>query len=126
MPDRWVLIRDPQALLSTAQDLAAQQIVAWFVQRWQVDVTFEEARASGRRDATPVGRSGDPADDTGVVGIVFAHNAVRASDAPRTGAAGAAGGMVSENGSDLFGYAGLCAAAALAGQYFLAVACEGR
>jgi len=42
---------DPQALLSTEQDLAAQQIVEWFVQRWQVEVTFEEARASGHRDA---------------------------------------------------------------------------
>ena len=51
VPIRWVLIRDPegkfapQALLSTDQDLAAQQIVAWFVQRWQLEVTFEEARA---------------------------------------------------------------------------------
>jgi hypothetical protein len=48
---RWVLIRDPQgtfapqALLSTDQELAAQQIVEWFVQRWQLEVTFEEARA---------------------------------------------------------------------------------
>jgi hypothetical protein len=51
VPLRWVLIRDPQgkfdpqALLSTDQELAAQQIVAWFVQRWQLEVTFEEARA---------------------------------------------------------------------------------
>ena len=50
VPIRWVLIRDPlgkfepQALLCT--DLAAtpQQIVAWFVLRWQVEVTFEESR----------------------------------------------------------------------------------
>jgi hypothetical protein len=48
---RWVLIRDPrgtfptQALLCT--DLAAdpQQILAWFVQRWQLEVTFHEVRA---------------------------------------------------------------------------------
>ena len=47
---RWVLIRDPlgqfdtQALLCTdcASDPAA--ILAWFVQRWQLEVTFEEAR----------------------------------------------------------------------------------
>src|SRR5215218_4980895 len=47
---RWVLIRDPlgqfdtQALLCTdcASDPAA--ILAWFVQRWQLAVTFEEAR----------------------------------------------------------------------------------
>jgi hypothetical protein len=48
---RWVLIRDgegkfaPQALLSTDLTLSAQQIVEWFVLRWQLEVTFEEARA---------------------------------------------------------------------------------
>lgn len=48
---RWVLIRDPlgefepQALLCTDQAAAAGQIVEWFVLRWQVEVTFEEARA---------------------------------------------------------------------------------
>lgn len=48
---RWVLIRDgegkfeSQALLSTNQELTAVQIVEWFVMRWQVEVTFEEARA---------------------------------------------------------------------------------
>jgi len=51
VPIRWVLIRDPlgkfdtQALLSTDQSTAATQIVEWFVLRWQVEVTFEEARA---------------------------------------------------------------------------------
>ena len=51
VPIRWVLIRDPlgefepQALLSTDQGAAAAQIVEWFVLRWQVEVTFEEARA---------------------------------------------------------------------------------
>ena len=48
---RWVLIRDPQgkyepvALLSTSLELDPVQIVNWFVQRWQVEVTFEEVRA---------------------------------------------------------------------------------
>jgi len=48
---RWVLIRDPQkrfkaqALLSTALDHTAEQIVTWFVRRWTMEVTFEEARA---------------------------------------------------------------------------------
>lgn len=50
VPIRWVLIRDPkercatQALLCT--DLAATpaQIVAWFVMRWQMEVTFAEVR----------------------------------------------------------------------------------
>src|SRR5262245_39171947 len=51
VPVRWVLIRDgqgkfePQALLCTALSLSPQQIVEWFVLRWQLEVTFEEARA---------------------------------------------------------------------------------
>jgi len=51
VPLRWVLIRDPQgkfspqALLSTDVIVSAQQIVEWFVLRWQLEVTFEEARA---------------------------------------------------------------------------------
>jgi len=50
VPIRWVLLRDPrqrfdpQALLCT--DLAQNpvQIVRWFVQRWQLEVTFREVR----------------------------------------------------------------------------------
>jgi hypothetical protein len=51
VPIRWVLIRDvqgkfdPQALLCTDLTISAQQIVEWFVMRWQLEVTFEEARA---------------------------------------------------------------------------------
>lgn len=51
VPIRWVLIRDrmgkfdPQALLCTDLELTAHQIVEWFVLRWQLEVTFEEARA---------------------------------------------------------------------------------
>jgi hypothetical protein len=48
---RWVLIRDPegkfdpQALLSTDTNHTPQQILSWFVRRWAMEVTFEEARA---------------------------------------------------------------------------------
>jgi hypothetical protein len=51
VPIRWVLIRDPQekfetqALLSTTLEAEPQQIMQWFVRRWQMEVTFEEARA---------------------------------------------------------------------------------
>lgn len=47
---RWVLIRDPkkkfqsQALLCTDLDISPEQIVTWFVRRWQVEVTFHEVR----------------------------------------------------------------------------------
>ena len=46
---RWMLIRDPQgafatqALLCTDCAVAPAQILAWFVSRWQLEVTFEEA-----------------------------------------------------------------------------------
>jgi hypothetical protein len=51
VPIRWVLVRDPkgefptQALLSTALDATPEQILGWFVRRWAMEVTFEEARA---------------------------------------------------------------------------------
>jgi hypothetical protein len=48
---RWVLIRDPrgefapQALVTTRLDHAPAQILEWFVRRWTMEVTLEEARA---------------------------------------------------------------------------------
>jgi hypothetical protein len=51
VPVRWVLLRDPLgeydplAVLSTTLSYSPTQIAEWFVQRWQVEVTFEEARA---------------------------------------------------------------------------------
>jgi hypothetical protein len=51
VPSRWVLIRDPlgkfttQALLCTDLTVSPAQIVEWFVLRWQLEVTFQEARA---------------------------------------------------------------------------------
>jgi hypothetical protein len=50
VPIRWVLVVDPQgqarteALFSTDVNLAAEMIVAWFILRWNVEVTFEESR----------------------------------------------------------------------------------
>jgi len=50
LPIRWVLIRDPkqifktQALLCTDLSVSAEQILQWFVRRWQVEVTFHEVR----------------------------------------------------------------------------------
>jgi hypothetical protein len=50
VPIRWVLVRDPQgqfetrALLCTDPQAAPGQILAWFVRRWQVEVTFQEVR----------------------------------------------------------------------------------
>jgi len=50
VPIRWVLLRDPQgrfdpqALLCTDLTRDPLQILTWFVQRWQVEVTFREVR----------------------------------------------------------------------------------
>jgi hypothetical protein len=50
VPVRWVLIRDPegglepQALLCTNLKADPQEILCWFVMRWQLEVTFQEVR----------------------------------------------------------------------------------
>jgi len=56
VPIRWLLVRDPlgeleaQAFLATDLNARPGDILAWFVSRWQVEVTFAEVRAhlSGR------------------------------------------------------------------------------
>ena len=50
VPIRWVLVRDPegekepQAFLCTDLDADPVDILGWFVRRWRVEATFEEAR----------------------------------------------------------------------------------
>ncbi len=50
LPIRWVLIRDPkgkfktQALLCTDLHIQPEQILKWFILRWQLEVTFQEVR----------------------------------------------------------------------------------
>jgi len=51
VPIRWVLLKDPNGelepagLLCTDLDLGLLQIIDFFIQRWTVEVTFQEARA---------------------------------------------------------------------------------
>lgn len=51
LPIRWVLLHDPRgtipptALFCTGQEASPVPLVAWFVARWNIEVTFEEARA---------------------------------------------------------------------------------
>jgi hypothetical protein len=51
LPIRWVLLRDPTgkrdpfALFCTDDTVSMLQIIAWYLSRWQVEITFEEARA---------------------------------------------------------------------------------
>jgi hypothetical protein len=48
---RWVLLRDPSgkrspfALFCTEPTVTMLQIITWYVFRWNIEVTFEEARA---------------------------------------------------------------------------------
>jgi len=49
MPIRWVLVLDPakneaEAFFSTDLQLAPEQIIRWFVLRWNIEVTFAESR----------------------------------------------------------------------------------
>lgn len=50
VPIRWVIVRDPlgrfktQALLCTDLNASPLQIVEWFIQRWQMEVTHREVR----------------------------------------------------------------------------------
>lgn len=50
LPLRWVLVRDPlgkllpAAFFATDLDATPEQILAWVVMRWGIEVTFEEAR----------------------------------------------------------------------------------
>jgi hypothetical protein len=50
LPIRWVLLRDPlgkfktQALLCTDLNVTPLQIIEWFIQRWQMEVTQREVR----------------------------------------------------------------------------------
>ena len=47
---RWLLVRDPQgefepqALMTTTLEHTPLQMLRWFVRRWRMEVTFEEAR----------------------------------------------------------------------------------
>jgi hypothetical protein len=56
VPIRWVLIRDPagtfepHAWLATKLALDPVPILTWFIPRWPLETTFEEARAHLGRD----------------------------------------------------------------------------
>jgi hypothetical protein len=51
LPIRWLLVRDPlgqfrpTAFFATDQNVKPLQILEWYIMRWGVEVTFEEARA---------------------------------------------------------------------------------
>ncbi len=86
LPIRWVIVRDPlgrfktQALLCTDLKATPLQIIEWFIQRWQMEVTQREVREhrstelttkSRRRNPAPMVRPGHSAHDPGAVRIVL-------------------------------------------------------
>ena len=111
---RWVLIRDPegkfktQALLCTDLQADPKQILSWFVMRWQLEVTFQEAEGiwDSRRNVS--GRSGNTKDHTGTVGAVLGgHFVCPSPDHTVIGRLSAPGGLVPQDSSDLRRCAGL-------------------
>ena len=79
LPIRWVLIRDPkgqfkpQALLCTDLTVKPEQILKWFVMRWQVEVTFHEVTDHlGVETQRQWSRPGYCSHHTRLVGLVFA------------------------------------------------------
>ena len=70
VPLRWVLIRDPkegfkpQTLLCTDLDADPEEILRWFVMRWQLEVSFQKMRRhlwnSNRRGSGRIWRYGAP------------------------------------------------------------------
>ena len=83
----------PQAFFATEQAATAQEIVEWFVLRWNEEVTFEEVRASGRGNAAAVVGEGDCAHDPSAVGHVLADHAAGLSVVSGSADAGAHGSI---------------------------------
>ena len=96
---RWVLITDPdgkfepQALLCTDTSVAAEQIIEWFVLRWQLEVPFEEARAHlGSETQRQWSELAILRSTPGLLGLfslvtVFAHHLLQGQDLPARQAA---------------------------------------
>ena len=133
VPIRWVLIRDPeerfatQALLCTDLSVAPEQIIAWFVRRWQMEVDLRRGTTtSGGRDATAMDRVGDPPHDARAPWPLLARDAARASALDRAIRPDPTGSVVSQAGTDLRGRAGVGSAGDLGVQGFLHIRCRGR
>ncbi|MBB2196937.1 hypothetical protein HLH44_05570 [Gluconacetobacter sp. 1c LMG 22058] len=84
VPIRSVLVRDPaerfrpQAFLRTDLTASPVDILAWFVRRWSMEVTFAVNKAPSRhRDPTPVVGSGHRSYRTGPDGAFLRHHSRR-------------------------------------------------
>ncbi len=110
VPIRWVLIRDPQerfatqALLCTDRTVIPQQIIAWFVRRWQMESNLRGSTAASRhRNAAAMDGQGNPPHDARAARPLLAGDSARAS-APEEGIRRyPAGGVVPQTSADLRG-----------------------
>jgi hypothetical protein len=108
VPIRWVLVRDPsgekepQAFLCTDLDADPVDILRWFVRRWRVETTFEEARrhlgleTPGPGNPAAMVGSGHPAHDTRAARLVLARDALGNAARSRAGSPARVCPVVSE------------------------------
>ena len=81
VPIRWIIVRDPtgklepQAFLCTDLNASPTDIIAWFVARWNVEVTFQEVRAHPwRGNSTSMVRQRNLSHHSRIVGIILHHH----------------------------------------------------
>ncbi len=110
LPLRWVLVRDPhgefdpQALLCPDVTVDPVQILEWFVLRWRLEVTWQEARAHvGLGDPAAVACQGDCPYHPGPAGPVLDGHAAGWTVGARARAASQASRVVSQTSADLCG-----------------------
>lgn len=115
VPIKWVLVRDPhekfetQAFLCTKVEAMPAQILVWFVQRWTIEVTFEEARAhlGVETRAAMVGQS-DSAHDACCLRALLGRHTAGGALAGDAEPAGAPCRVVRQRECDLLGHDCLC------------------
>lgn len=114
VPIRWVLVRDvlgefePCAFLSTELTHQPLQILTWFVRRWRMEVTFEEARAHlGIETRAAMERPGHCALDANSVWLVFVGDVAGQHLDQRQNEGRSHGGLVCQRATDLQRHAGV-------------------
>ena len=105
---RYVLARDLEGRLSDAayfctdERFGPEEILKYVVQRWSMEVTFEEAQCTlGAGDAAAMVGLGDRADDTGADGPVLGRDAAGRAVASVRVAGRRADGVVREGVPDV-------------------------
>ena len=127
---RYVLVCDPEgklrmeAFFCTDLQATPEQILAWVVMRWSVEVTFEEARAHLGLETQRQWSDQAIARTTPVLLALFSLVTVLALQLSHGRAdPGAGDGLVSQSRADLRGLSGLGASASLARPVFGELCC---